>query len=112
MTPIASSPKLFNNPSSIATPPPSGGSEAQDRAFLLRRVVGDRQKLERGERPEDHVDLVALDQLLRLRLRTGRVAAGIGDEELGWAPGELVAAVLQEQRHALLHLEPALASGP
>ena len=46
------------------------------------------QQLEGGKRAEDDVDLVALDQFLRLGLGAGRVAAGVGGDELDLAAGE------------------------
>ena len=71
-------------------------------------VVGDGEQFERGERAEDHVDLVALDQFLRLGLGAGGIAAGIGGDQFDRPSGDLIAAVLQEQRDALLHLDAAL----
>src|SRR5262249_23740570 len=59
-------------------------------------------------RAEDGIDLVALDDLLRLGLGTGRVAARIGDEQLDLAARERVALLLEEGRDALLHLDAAL----
>ena len=64
--------------------------------FCSRDVVGDREQFEGGERPEDGVDLVALDQFLRLGLGAGRVAAGVGGDELDLAAGEGVVLFLQD----------------
>ena len=75
---------------------------------VVAHVVGDGQQLEGGERPQDDVDLVALDHLLRLGLGAGRVAAGVGDEQLDLAAGERVVLLLQERGDALLHLDAAL----
>ena len=79
---------------------------------MLGDVVGDRQELEGGERADDEIDVVAFDQLLRLGLGAGRVAAGIADHQLGLAAGELVVAMLEEQVDALLHLDAALRERP
>jgi hypothetical protein len=48
--------------------------------------------------------LVALDELLRFRLRAGRVAAGVGDDELDLAAGDGVVVLLEKELDALLHL--------
>ena len=85
-----------------------GAGEAERRRLVLADIVGDRQKLEGGERTEDDVDLIALDQFLRLGLGAGRLAAGIGGEELDLAAGHLVVVLLQPGEHALLHLDAAL----
>ncbi len=71
-------------------------------------VVGDRQQFERGERTEDHIDVVALDQFLRLGLGARGIAAGVADHQLDLAAGQHVVAILQEQIGALLHLDAAL----
>ena len=84
-----------------------GRGQAQDRHLRLGRVVADREQLERGERAEDHVDVIALDELLGLGLGAGGVAAGVGHHELGLAAGQHVVPVLQEPDGALLHLDPA-----
>src|SRR5262249_9811158 len=70
--------------------------------------VGDRQELEGGERADDQVDVVALDQLLGLRLRPRGIPAGVAHDELGLAAGERVVPVLEEAGHPLLHLDAAL----
>ena len=71
-------------------------------------VIGDGKQLECGERAEDHVDVVALDQFLRLGLGAGRIAAGVADHQLDLATGQHVVAVLEEEVGALLHLDAAL----
>ena len=75
---------------------------------MLRDIVGDGEQFESGERPEDGVDLVALDQFLRLGLGAGRVAAGVGGEEVDLAAGEGVVLLLQVRDDALFHLDTAL----
>ena len=85
-----------------------GGSKAQDRALALSGIVADRQQFEGGERADDEIDLVALDQFLRLCLGAGRVAAGVGNDQFGRAPGKPVAAMLEKQRNPLFHLDAAL----
>ena len=89
-----------------------GRGQADQRRRVVAHVVGDGEQLEGGERPEDDVDLVALDQLLRLGLGAGRVAAGVGDQQLDLAAGERVALLLQEGGDALLHLDAALRQRP
>ena len=84
-----------------------GGGEAQDRHLRLGGVVGDGQELEGRERSEDHIDVLALHQLLGLGLRAGGIAAGVGDDELDLAAGHRVVPVLEEADGALLHLDPA-----
>ena len=66
------------------------------------------QQLEGGERAEDDVDLVALDQLLGLGLGAGRIAAGIGGDEVDLAAAHRVVRLLEEGEDALLHLDAAL----
>ena len=75
---------------------------------MLRHVIGDGEQLERGQWARHDIDMVALDQLLRLVLGAGRVAAGIGDDEFDLAPGQGHVAVLEERGEALLHLDAAL----
>ena len=86
----------------------SAAARLRSGVLHLRDVVGDRQQLEGGERPEDDVDLVALDQLLHLGLGAGRAAAGVGGEELHLAAGHRVVLFLQKREDALLHLDAAL----
>src|SRR5262245_3524976 len=80
--------------------------------LVVADVVRDGQQLEGGERPQDHVDLVALDQLLRLGLGARRIAAGVSRDELDPAPRQRVALLLEQRRNALLHLNPALGQRP
>ncbi len=51
--------------------------------------------------------LVALNELLRLGLRSDRVAAGVGDDELDLSSRKRVVALLEESLDALFHLPPA-----
>src|SRR5712691_6786426 len=88
------------------------GGEAEDRHLRLRGVIGDGEQLERGERTEDHVDVVALGELLGLGLGAGGVAARVGDDQLHLAPGERVVPVLEEADGALLHLDAARGERP
>jgi len=64
-------------------------------------------QLERGERTEDHVDVVALDQLLGLGLGATRVPPVSGDHEPTLRRPACVVLVLQEADGALLHLDTA-----
>src|SRR5499427_5036854 len=82
-----------------------GRREAQDRHLRLGGVVADGQKLEGRQRPQDHVDVVALDQLLRLGLGARGIASSVGHDQLDLPAREDVVAVLQEADHALLHLD-------
>jgi hypothetical protein len=88
-----------------------GGSEAQDRHLFAGDVAADREQLEGGERAEDQIDIVALDQLLRLGLGAGRVTAGVADHQLDLAARHFVVSVLQKQDRALLHLNPDRSKG-
>ena len=82
--------------------------EADQRCRVVAHIIGDGEELEGGERPEDDVDLVALDQLLRLGAGAGRIAAGVGRDEIDLAPRERVALLLQEGEDSLFHLDAAL----
>ena len=86
----------------------SAAARLSSRDLLVADVVGDGQKLEGGERAEDDVDFVALDQFLRLGLGAGRGAAGVGGDEFDLAAGHRVIGLLQIGEHALLHLDAAL----
>ena len=80
------------------------GHRRKERHFRLQHVVVERQRLERGERADQHVDLVALDQLLGFGLRLRRLARGVGEDDLDLASGERVVALLEEEVDAILHL--------
>ena len=66
----------------------SAAARLRQRSILLRDVVGDGEQFESGKRPDDSIDLVALDQLLRLGLGACRIAAGVGGNEFHLAPRE------------------------
>ena len=85
-----------------------GAGEAERRRLVLANVIGDGEQFESRQRAEDDVDLVALDQFLRLGLGAGRLAAGVGGEEFDLAAGHLVVVLLQPGEHALFHLDAAL----
>ena len=85
-----------------------GAGEAEHRRLVLVDVVGDGEQFESGERSEDGVDLVALDQFLRFGLGAGGIAAGIGGDEVDLAAGEGVVLLLQVRDDALFHLDAAL----
>ena len=80
------------------------GRAGHDRRPGLADVVVDGDRLECGERPDDDVHLVALDQFLGLGACTRRVAAGVGDEQFDLAAGDGVVALLEEELNAFLHL--------
>src|SRR5262245_23893966 len=80
---------------------------AERRHLVLRQIIDDREMLKGRERPHDHVDLLALDQLDRLGLGTGRVAAGIGDDDLDLAAGDRVITLLEEGCDPLLVMNAA-----
>ena len=88
------------------------GGEAQDRHLRGSGIVGDGEQLEGREGAEDHVDVVALGQLLGLGLGARGIAAGVGDHELDLAAGQRVVPVLEEADGALLHLDAALGERP
>ena len=75
---------------------------------VVAHVIRDREQFERRERPENDVDLVALDQFLGLGLGAGRIAAGVGRDHLDLATRERIRLFLHEHRQALLHLDAAL----
>ena len=85
-----------------------GGREAERRHFLLLHILVDGIELEGRKRAEDHIDLVALDQFLGLGLGAGRVAAGIGGDEVHLAAADRIIFFLQIGQDALLHLNAAL----
>src|SRR5499427_6545548 len=89
-----------------------GRREAQDRHLRLGGVVADGQKLEGCQRPQDHVDVVALDELLRLGLGARGIASSVRHDQLDLPAGEDVVAVLQEADHALLHLDASRGERP
>src|SRR5215813_10100751 len=82
-----------------------GRREAQNRHLRLSGVVADGQELEGRQRAQDHVDVVALDELLGLGLGARGIAPGVSHDELHLPAGEDVIAVLQEAGQALLHLD-------
>jgi hypothetical protein len=57
---------------------------------LFFDVIVDRIELEGGERAESDIDLVALDEFLRLGFGAGRIAAGIGRNEIDLATANRV----------------------
>jgi len=81
-----------------------GAGESQSRHFRLREIVERRKQLERRKRAQHDVDFVALDQLLRLRLRAGRRAAGVCDQQLDLASGQREVLLLKERRDALFRV--------
>ena len=76
--------------------------------LLLRDVVGDGEQLEGRQGSDDCVDLVALDQFLRLGLGARGVAAGIRRDEFDLAARERVVLLFQVRNDALFHLDAAL----
>ena len=89
-----------------------GRRQTERRHFLLADIVVDGVELEGRERAENHIDLVALDQFLRLGLGACRVAPGIGGEEIDFAAADHVIRFLQIGQDALLHLNAALGQRP
>jgi hypothetical protein len=79
----------------------------QERHLGLEHVVVDGEGFERGERADEDVHLLALDQLLGLGLRLRRLAGGVGKDDLDLPSGERAAALLQEEVDPFLHLPPA-----
>src|SRR5262249_14624085 len=82
--------------------------EADQWRLVLADEVGNGQQLECRQRPENDIDPVALDQLLRLGLRAGRIAACVGRDEVDLAPRQAIALFLEQGGDALLHLDAAL----
>src|SRR5262249_8790107 len=85
-----------------------GGGETDQRRRIVAYVVGDREELKGGERAEDHIDLVALDQFLRLGLGAGRIAASVGGDQFDLAVGRHVFLLAEKGEDPLLHLVAAL----
>jgi hypothetical protein len=85
-----------------------GSRQADQGGGIVAHIVEDREQLEGRQRPDDDVDLVALDQLLRLGLGARRVAAGVGNDEVDLAAGQRAVLLLEEGADALLHLDAAL----
>src|SRR5262249_15875685 len=88
------------------------GGEAEDRRFRLRGIVADGEQFEGSERTNDEVDVVALDELLGLRLGPSGVATSVADDELGLAASEPVVPVLEKAGHPLFHRVAALRERP
>ena len=82
------------------------------RHFRLQHVIVDRERLEGGERPDDHVDLFALDELLGFRLCESGLPGRVGEDDVDLASCEGVVALLQEQVDAFLHLPAARGERP
>ena len=61
---------------------------------MLLDIVVDGVELERGEWAQDHVDIVAFDELLRLGLGASWTAACIGDDQFDLAASHGVAGLL------------------
>jgi hypothetical protein len=81
-----------------------GRGRRDERHLGIADVVVDRERLEGRQRPDDHVHVVLLDELLRLRLRLRRRSRRVREEDLDLAPGDGVVALLEEQVDAVLHL--------
>jgi hypothetical protein len=80
---------------------------AQRRHLLLGQIIGNRQRLEGGERSDQAMDVVLFDQFLRLGARGGGNAGGIGDDQFDLAAGQRVVALLQEHVERKLHVDAA-----
>src|SRR5262249_23975049 len=65
------------------------------------------QRLEGCERTDDTVNVVLLDQLLRLGTRGGGNACGVGYDQFDPAPCKRVVALLQKHRQRKFHLDAA-----
>jgi hypothetical protein len=78
------------------------------RRFVIANVVRNGEQLEGGERAEYDVHVIALDDLLRLVLGTGRATASVGRDQLDLAARERVVLLLQKGCDALLQLDAAL----
>ena len=74
----------------------SRGSRRNERHPRVFDVIVDGQGFERRQRTDDHMDLVAFDQLLRLGLRSGRVAACVGNDELDLPSRNRIVALLEK----------------
>ena len=74
----------------------------------MRDVVGNGEQFESRQRPDDRVDLVALDQFLRFCFGACGVAAGVCRNEFNFPPRERVVLLLKERDYALFHLDAAL----
>ena len=85
----------------------SGGSRCNERHPRLFDVIVDCQCFKRRQRADDHMHFAALDQLLRLGLRSDRVAAGVGDNEFDLPSRNRVATLLEKKLDSVFHLAPA-----
>ena len=90
----------------------SAAATAERRDFLFADVVGDRQRLEGGERTDHALDVVLLHQFLRLGARGCRHAGRVGDDQLDLASGQRVVALLQEHRQREFHVDAARGQRP
>ena len=84
-----------------------GRRDAERRHLLFGQIVGDRERLEGGQRADHAMDVVLFDQFLRLGARGCGNAGGVGDDQLDLAAGERVVAFLQEHRQRELHVDAA-----
>ena len=84
-----------------------GRSDTKRRNFLFGEVVGNRQRLKGRERTDDAMDVIFLDQLLRLgpcgRRNTGRV----GDDEFDLSACQRIFPFLQKHRQRQIHVDAA-----
>jgi hypothetical protein len=84
-----------------------GRGDAERRHLLFRQIVGDRQRLEGGQRADQAMDVVLLDQLLSLGAGGRGNAGGVGNDQLDLAAGEGVVARLQEHGEGEIHVDAA-----
>ena len=73
-----------------------GSSYAESRDFFFGNIIGDCQRFESCQRSDQAMNLVLLNQLLRLGARGGRNTCRIGHDQFGLAARERVVAFLQE----------------
>jgi len=65
-------------------------------AFLPERDIDGGEQLEGGKRPQNDIDLVALDHFLRLVLGAGRISAGVSNDQIDLASRECEVLVLEK----------------
>ena len=83
------------------------GCDGQRRRLGLPDIVVDCQRLEGGERADQTVDVVALDEFLRLRARGCRNAGRVGHDQFDFSTGKLVVPVLQVHDERAFHIDAA-----
>jgi hypothetical protein len=85
----------------------SAAATDKRRDLRLLDVIVDRQRLEGGERSDEAIDIILLDELLRLGACCCRHTGCIGDDQINFAPAERAIALFEVHDERSLHVEAA-----